>query len=775
MKLYIVATPIGTLADLSPRAAQILAEVDVVYCEDTRHTAHLFGALGIQAKRLESLHGHNEQAKTPQIIDRILAGQTAALVTDAGTPAVSDPGAVLVEAAHQAGISVLSVPGPSSLAAALGAGGFEIAPKIFGEFFPRESKHRLVEVQKWLNLRPCVAVFFESPRRVCGTLSFLAGLADLADAQVCVSKEISKRFEKHWRGPLGEIAAQFAASSEPQGEFVVQVALPKKAVSSKSESEGSFLSQKHEVFEKVLSLKTQGQSLKEACKTVAATSGSSGSLGSGWSAKDLYAAFQAWHVPLSEKLEGVQEILVQALNQNLSRQDVLLVGPDVTEESAALAARIYKRGMKAHQRGDKLVSLEAQQLDQKDVLEASTHSVSQSGFSCPLQVFSESMLAAKLRDPNARGRWILVDEAMAKARPIWQSLRADSRVLFFLAQEENKTLETVVTLLQKIEGSEFFSEGVKEFWSVGGGITSDVGGFLAGLLGAQHHVVPTTLLSAVDAGIGGKTGVNMFPWGKNLVGLFQPISSFSYCPGVFDTLNTDELMSGLCEALKHCYLSGDALELRRNLAILETSSFGVEATSFGGEPPAFGVETVLWNMEFKTFVTEWDPTEKHVRAFLNFGHTLGHAWEALAIQGLVTKLPHGVAVGLGMWCLIKNHGTEMFDDPAIRESFLQGLESVLQSFGPSWMGSENDLKAAFEKAVLADKKNSNTQKVSFVVPPWGVFRERFSQQKELQFPPPDEPDSVQGQALARAWKKDWSVDRAWEIFCISKQLSRGPG
>lgn len=221
--IYIVATPIGTLSDLSPHAQRVLADVGFIVCEDTRHTAKLLHHFGIQ-NRLESLHVHNEKDKVESLISRLLQNdsKTAALVTDAGTPGISDPGSFFIAAAHEKGIRILNVPGPSSLTCALASSGF-IAPRsIFSGFLPRTQKEQFQEFERWKAISPCVAVFFESPRRILKTLEHLQDFFH-GYLKICVSREISKQFEEHKTGSIEEVIHFFKMKKEICGEFVVCV------------------------------------------------------------------------------------------------------------------------------------------------------------------------------------------------------------------------------------------------------------------------------------------------------------------------------------------------------------------------------------------------------------------------------------------------------------------------------------------------------------------------------------------------------------------------
>ena len=225
--LYIVATPIGTLADFSPRAREVLAQCDFVACEDTRHSGRLFAHFGIRVP-LESLHDHNEVQKSQFLIQKLKTGanQCAAIVTDAGTPAVSDPGARFVAEAAAQGVRVLNVPGPSSLVCALAASGF-LQPRIlFSGFLPRSRNEQFAEFARWKKVAPCIAVFFESPQRMLSSLVHLNQFFDTGTIiSVCASREISKHYEEHVRGSPSEVHQILAARESVQGEFAVSIEL----------------------------------------------------------------------------------------------------------------------------------------------------------------------------------------------------------------------------------------------------------------------------------------------------------------------------------------------------------------------------------------------------------------------------------------------------------------------------------------------------------------------------------------------------------------------
>ena len=219
--LYVVATPIGNLGDISARAREILAAASAVAAEDTRHSGRLLRELGLE-RPLISLHEHNERARVVELVARLQRGESIALVSDAGTPLVSDPGYLLVTAAVSAGIVVTPVPGPSAALAALSASGLPCDRFCFEGFLPSRAaarRRRLAE----LAAEPRTLVLYEAPHRIAECLEDLA--AACGDARrACVARELTKRFETFYRGTLGELVAR--AKSDPdiaRGESVILV------------------------------------------------------------------------------------------------------------------------------------------------------------------------------------------------------------------------------------------------------------------------------------------------------------------------------------------------------------------------------------------------------------------------------------------------------------------------------------------------------------------------------------------------------------------------
>ena len=229
--LYVVATPIGHLGDLSPRAQVVLAGVDAICVEDTRNTGSLLAKFGIK-KPLRALHDHNEDRQSAELVERLAAGQTLALVSDAGTPLVSDPGYALVRAARQAGLAVQTVPGPCAVIAALSIAGLPTDEFTFAGFLPAKSGARLARLRE-LATEPRTWVVYEAPHRI------VECAVDLATAlgptrEVFLARELTKRFEQGVLLPAGELAAWLEADANRQrGEFVLAVAgAPAKAESS---------------------------------------------------------------------------------------------------------------------------------------------------------------------------------------------------------------------------------------------------------------------------------------------------------------------------------------------------------------------------------------------------------------------------------------------------------------------------------------------------------------------------------------------------------------
>lgn len=218
-RLFVVATPIGNLEDLSPRALATLKKVAAIYCEDTRVTAKLASRFELTAPRI-SCHEHNEASRAAEVVSRLRAGQDLALVSDAGTPAISDPGARLVAASAREGFTVIAVPGPSSAVAALSVSGLPAVPHVFLGFAPPKSGAR----RRWIEshrTRRETLVYFEAPHRLAASLRDAAEI--LGAREAAVAREMTKIHEEVLRGTLPEIAQALSGRRKILGECVVVV------------------------------------------------------------------------------------------------------------------------------------------------------------------------------------------------------------------------------------------------------------------------------------------------------------------------------------------------------------------------------------------------------------------------------------------------------------------------------------------------------------------------------------------------------------------------
>jgi 16S rRNA (cytidine1402-2'-O)-methyltransferase len=217
--LYIVSTPIGNMGDMSYRAVEVLSSAALVVAEDTRHSRRLLDHYEITA-RCAAYHEHNEAREAPRLVKRLLEGESIALITDAGTPLLSDPGGRLVAAAIEAGVDVVPVPGASALLAALVASGMAGDQFTFFGFLPRKGKDRLRVLTEIMRLKH-TAVIYESPLRAADTLGELAS-SGAGNRPAVVARELTKKFEEFARGTVAELAARFA-EVPARGEVVILI------------------------------------------------------------------------------------------------------------------------------------------------------------------------------------------------------------------------------------------------------------------------------------------------------------------------------------------------------------------------------------------------------------------------------------------------------------------------------------------------------------------------------------------------------------------------
>jgi 16S rRNA (cytidine1402-2'-O)-methyltransferase len=260
-KLYLVPTPIGNLKDITLRALEILREVDVVAAEDTRQTLKLLNHFEIK-KSLISYHKFNEQIKSDKIIELLMEGKSIAVVSDAGTPGISDPGSVIVERCIKENINFEVLPGATAITTALVYSGLDTTKFLFKGFLPRENKERKNVIKELLQSQETL-IFYEAPHRLIDTLMFL--LDTFGDRKIAVCRELNKLYEEIYRATLKE-AVEYFSVNKPRGEFVL-VLEGKKLEEIKEEQRGLWINLSIE--EHIIKYVNQGMNKKEAIKLVA--------------------------------------------------------------------------------------------------------------------------------------------------------------------------------------------------------------------------------------------------------------------------------------------------------------------------------------------------------------------------------------------------------------------------------------------------------------------------------------------------------------------------
>ena len=255
--LYIVATPIGNLEDITLRAVKVLKDADLIACEDTRRTRKLLSHLGIGGKKLISYHEHNEREQAEKIVSQLKKGLNVALVSDAGTPCISDPGYRLVSRARSEGIPVVPVPGPSAVISALSGSGFPTDRFFFGGFLPRKEKALIEELRDAFS-RPFTSVYYESPHRLERTLRLIS--ENFPDKEIGLYREMTKINEEFLRGRAVDILGELLSQNKLKGEIVVLIPPRKKEAELKEVDVDTLLK---ELLEKGLSVK---DAAKEAAR-----------------------------------------------------------------------------------------------------------------------------------------------------------------------------------------------------------------------------------------------------------------------------------------------------------------------------------------------------------------------------------------------------------------------------------------------------------------------------------------------------------------------------
>jgi 16S rRNA (cytidine1402-2'-O)-methyltransferase len=258
--LYLVSTPIGNLEDITHRAVRVLGEVDLIACEDTRHTKKLLNHYGIKTKTV-SYHEHNERERAAELVDLLKQGSDVAVVSDAGTPAINDPGFRLARAAIDNGLPVVPVPGASALIAALVASGLGTDEFFFGGFLPSRSGARRTRLSE-LRAIPATLIFYEGPHRIAATLKDAQEI--LGEREAAVARELTKMHEEILRGRLGELAAHFSSSENARGEMVLVI--DRATITDDAEADNNTSAS---IAELVAKLETEGHDHRAALKKAA--------------------------------------------------------------------------------------------------------------------------------------------------------------------------------------------------------------------------------------------------------------------------------------------------------------------------------------------------------------------------------------------------------------------------------------------------------------------------------------------------------------------------
>lgn len=262
--LYIVATPIGNLEDITQRALRVLGEVDLIACEDTRHTQKLLNHFGIKTKTI-SYHEHNERERVEQLGQLLMSGKNVAVVSDAGTPLINDPGFRLVNLAIERGVPVVPMPGPSALVAALSASGLPSDQFFFAGFLPGRANARRAKLEE-LRSVPATLIFYEAPHRIAATVRDAFEI--LGDRDAVIARELTKLHEEFVRGTLSELAESMSETKHARGEMVLLIS------GANAEQDSSLIasdssSKSDRLMKRVQELESSGTDSKAALKQAA--------------------------------------------------------------------------------------------------------------------------------------------------------------------------------------------------------------------------------------------------------------------------------------------------------------------------------------------------------------------------------------------------------------------------------------------------------------------------------------------------------------------------
>lgn len=396
--------------------------------------------------------------------------------------------------------------------------------------------------------------------------------------------------------------------------------------------------------------------------------------------------------------QSVIDTLQYWFEQNIPRSGTAVWNAQLaSKEEAIAAAQLYKRGLA------KLVD------EQNNLIFESPDQPFQSLI--PALLFSDSKTIMNELKHKLQTSFVIFDSGFLHYWPEWLKFHEEnsSRCLVISPTEDKKTIFELLKLQKQLP-----DEPVETLFSIGGGIVSDMTGLLAGLLNCNFISVPTTLLAAVDASIGGKTAVNYFPYGKNQVGLFYGAAKIVVAPEFFSSLTEIDFLCGIAEALKHSWIAGTFAE--------DWPHFDQLLEHKSNSDTKIVKSLIEKNYAIKSAIVKADPLEKNIRKILNFGHTLAHLIESMGQNKIIPNVPHGIAVAMGMHALLEknwvNASTSEFNEALIR---LFNEADIALPLTPNAQINPS-IRESILQLLSQDKKNTAGNMVQFVLPAYGCAK-----------------------------------------------------
>ncbi|MBX9704324.1 MAG: 3-dehydroquinate synthase [Silvanigrellaceae bacterium] len=396
---------------------------------------------------------------------------------------------------------------------------------------------------------------------------------------------------------------------------------------------------------------------------------------------------------LTQNSIQIKELLIHWFEQNLNRNQTLIYD-DIrySTQQALLAAALFKRGVSF-----------IKKKSNSEIIPVPVKK--QNSPSIPMHFLPKEEFEKSIAFKEHKNTFLLIDKTILKFYP--EFIQNFKRYYPFDCSEENKNFETVLDILNAVP------ESTTHLWAIGGGTLLDISGFAAGLLELPINYIATTLLCAIDAALGGKTGVNFYPYGKNQLGLFVNPQALYVCPEIFATLPSEEILCALGESLKHAWLQGCFTENKELFEEIYTHR--------NKACPKSIKKFVALNYSIKSSVVSADPYETGIRAILNFGHTIGHILEGLCQKNLIEPLPHGIAVAYGIRFLIENNFVQC-DKP----DFLDFLKKIMiVKIKLKLNTTRSSLTSTVMDLLQQDKKNNDfsLNSVSLTIPKYGFLNQ----------------------------------------------------